>query len=64
MAKFEEAKPVSVAVTPQGKVLEDLNYEVNRLTGRVIELEKELRQARADERRARAALYRASQGQA
>jgi len=46
----------------KAKMLQDLNYDVNRLTGRVIELEKELRQARADERRARAALFRASQG--
>lgn len=44
------------------KRMDELNLEVNRLTGQVLELEKELRQTRAEERRARAALYRAGQG--
>lgn len=39
------------------KAMELANMEVNRLTGRVLDLEKELRQARSDERRARRELY-------
>lgn len=60
MPRTPEAPVVKETPEDRAKRLEELNLDVNRLTGRVIELERELRQARADERRARAALYRAT----
>lgn len=53
----QKETPANVAEERQARQAR-LNEQVNELTARVLDLEKELRQARADERRARAALAR------
>lgn len=54
MASLKEAGAVDPSVSPAAL----LGREVNRLVAKVEDLAVELRQARADERRARAALAR------
>lgn len=49
-----------VVMAADKKVLDAANDDVNRLSAEVMKLEKELRQARADERRARARVFELS----
>lgn len=62
MAKYEQEEIPGAGVDVSAERAarkERLNDELNALVSRVMELEIELRNARADERRARAALSRA-----